>query len=1185
MKTLAKLLILLCLLISLYRCHERNNTKDIDSTLLFSDGFESGSLVFFDLLDAYPVLKSGLKSLNASTFNLELDNALRRIHSKDINGSLRALQFTSLNAKSEVQTLSQQGAQLLQRARTTDASSYSNLSPWFEKMRNYSQPVIRGLLPISAQQLLTDYASKNTSTIQSSFESLASDLESDDTKNLLTDLEDTAHKGINQNSTVRSGLEETINGVLDGNIIKDTSIKTKLINGLGSIGEMMYQKAGFSDSKDHDQVFKELIINFEDYFTTGGSQHTSDYSTTSYSTELETLFVDLYTEVRKLIIPDTTYTKESVSLLDKLAENIGLLEFSQTTTGLDTTLKNMLRLDFKGLDRSFSNNGSSNISSLEHLFFVLSLVDSYGFAWDMSDVANCGDSNSGTACNNWITGTTSGEMTVGDTLWSLQSVIQSSSSTFNFKNILYLSSESRNIFKNNVELSTSNSTPVSMNTRVLRLLETESLGATKDITDTSTDNVYAKTVPWVMNWIKRVLFEGYGPYYNKNRTDSSGNFLALDGTQLKYTNSWSTGDYKICLGKDANSDGTVDTYRWVGLGGNESDGSTIIHPTSACSSYPSPPSNKSWTYTIQEISKTDSERAVSSDEEAFYKNFQWLLYEKRFVVVIPARAKLHSSVPFEEGLFIIAIGNGLKGMMGLKPNCGASNLQTECGTYNGVWASDTSSSKTLTLKSYSSQGTDLTTFSDVPGDSVLLIEGWGYGSSGTSSTLQTSLVLPSLVYNLLIPATTVYGLIPPSISKNFDVLERLGFLTSSTIAPSSVNDNWDSRNKLLPLVAALAKTLDDQVDESNSKNPHSILASLSKILARPYIYSGEDPVSTSSSGYMKDSAPTTTPTIFRFRLAGSSSFTGIRSPEMTSSEYYPSSSYRTPVSFLVENSRKFQDGVLSLVSKTSMLDNFIPAFAKLGTSANASGRSLIMSGLAKIVGEIKVTSDSPSSSQYNIQTYLKTKIDTLAAYPDSRSSDVSSSDWDGVTDSVNFAKDYLSLSSPYSLISSFNFLVDMLSEIPPSSQEVTYMLNVAGSLFVNTDGTRPYQIRDMLHVYTSPLLRQVAPYGRNLYALIGSLGVSGSYFSYLERNMTIGSYKITELLLDAEQLLQSAMIQRKENDTDSLLYSTGILLKAFADVQEQGKKFNVPGYSFADSLNVNDNDTYWQRLNILLSSK
>ena len=51
--------------------------------------------------------------------------------------------------------------------------------------------------------------------------------------------------------------------------------------------------------------------------------------------------------------------------------------------------------------------------------------------------------------------------------------------------------------------------------------------------------------------------------------------------------------------------------------------------------------------------KTDSERAVSSDEEAFYKNFQWLLYEKRFVVIIPARAKLDASLAFEEPLIYI----------------------------------------------------------------------------------------------------------------------------------------------------------------------------------------------------------------------------------------------------------------------------------------------------------------------------------------------------------------------------------------------------------------------------------------------------------------------------------------------------------------------------------------------------
>ncbi|MCB1156080.1 MAG: hypothetical protein KDK45_01145 [Leptospiraceae bacterium] len=1168
---------LLLLIFILSYCSDKAK-KEITNPFLFSDGFDySKPLQFFNLLDPFPVLKKGLSSVDVNGFNTELDKALRKIHPKDISGSLRALQFTLLSARSELQNTLTHTASLLERARTVDPVSYNALSPMMERLRNYSKPVIRGLLPISAAHLINEYNTKSSATIQKQFNDFATELESKNTKDLLIKAEDIAHKGLSTNKNVRSGLETLLNGLVHSTIITDKSIKSDLISMMGDLGEVTQKKAGFSDSKSPETVFKELIINLEDYNTIGGANYTSEYSNASHSSEFETLLVDLFKEVRKLIIPDTSVMKNSVILTDELAKTLALMSFTSTLTGVEDSLKDLIRLDIKGKDRSYSNNGSLKTSALETLFFMLSIVDSFGYVWDTTD--NC---NNSATCNNYITGATGGEMTVGDTLWSLQSVLRSAD-TFNFKNILKLNAESRNVFKNNIELSTTAGTEVNINTRVLRLLETESIGSTKPITEAATDPVYAKTTPWVMNWVKRVLFEGYGPYYNKNKKNANGDNVALNGETLKYKSTWKTGDYKICLEKDA-SVALADRYRWVGLGGRESDGTTIAHPTGACTTFPTPPTSSSWTYTIQEITKTDSERAVDSDEEALYKNFQWLLYEKRFVVIIPTRAKLSSTVPFEEGLFIIAIGNGLKGMMGLKPNCGPNNSLTDCGDYNGVWNSDTSTAKTLRLKQYNALNTDLATFSSVPGDSVLLIEGWGYGSSGISSSLTTSLVLPSLVFNLLVPSPSlVFGMIPPVLSQNFDVLERLSFLTSDVVKPADTANYWEKRNKLLPLIAGLAKVLDDQVDVANSKNPFTLLVGLSKVLARPNIFSTPDPVSSGNLSLpVANPAPPTIPSV---RIKMSSTSYGIRTPNALISDYYPNDTLRPVISLLSENERKYQDGLLNLLSKTDLLTKLINAFAKLGASDKKEGRDLIISGIQTIVKEIKVSSDSPTVEQYNLQTYINEKAVELAAYPDSRSTDTTDASWNGVNDSVQFVRDYFGTSSPYSLIKSADFAIDMISEIPPSSEEIKHLLNVAATLFVNTDGTRPYQLTDILTKQLSPLIRQIAPYGRNIFAMMGSLGEPGSYISFLETQMTIGTFKIVDLLSDTERLLKSNMIQTKTEDGDSLLYSSGVLLKAFADINEFGKKLDTKGFPFADSLNKNDDDTYWQRLNIILSEK
>jgi hypothetical protein len=156
-------------------------------------------------------------------------------------------------------------------------------------------------------------------------------------------------------------------------------------------------------------------------------------------------------------------------------------------------------------------------------------------------------------------------------------------------------------------------------------------------------------------------------------------------------------------------------------------------------------------FTIFEISKTDSERAVNSDEEAFYKNFQWLLYEKRFVVIIPASAKLDASLAFEEALFIVAIGNGLKGMMSLKPYCSGSAASTCGGASNGTWSKKYFGEFKRYYCTVAIKILLLLKFSSVAGDSAVYVEGWGYGAAGNLPFQEAFVLQSNLVWPLLIP--------------------------------------------------------------------------------------------------------------------------------------------------------------------------------------------------------------------------------------------------------------------------------------------------------------------------------------------------------------------------------------------------------------------------------------------------
>jgi len=1180
-----------CLLFFVLECSQKKFHKNFYDSNLFFDGFKNVSgLKFFDLLDPYPTLRTAMKSVPVDQFNRRLNLALNEIHPRDINGSLRAIQFVLLDATDTVQSSLQTIASLLNRFRTGDPNSFEILVKYLEKLRTYPKAIIRGILPISAEYLMQEYRTKNSQTLKQNVNSFINELRSENVKNLLTKTEDILHKALFENNNVRIGVETLLRGVVDSSIIQDKTFRESLVQIIYSLGDMMNAKAGFSDFKAPESLFKELIVLLEKHNTVGGTNHTIEYSNPNYSSEIETLLRDLFVEIKKLIVLPAGLTKDTVSQTDPglplilagdLAVNINKLGFVGNLTNVEISLRNLLRYDFKGLDRSYLNNGSSSISSLESLFFLLSVVDAYGYNWE--NTISC---NNNAGCTNHITSATGGIMTIGDTLWSLQSKIRSTD-IVNFKNILNLSANSGNVYKDNIQLS--GTRKVDINTPVLRLLELESLGETKSITNATSDPIYTKTIPWVMNWFKKVIYEGYGPYYNKNRKDAFGNFLTPSGSiyypdtnhpQAKYKATWKTSDYKICLTKSGG-------HRWIGLGGRESDGTVVPHPGGACSSNPVPPNTTLWTYTIQEIPKTDAERAVNSDEEAFYKNFQWLLYEKRFVVVIPARAKLDPALTYEEALFIVAIGNGLKGMMGLRPNCGPNNSSTtDCGIYNGVWNSDKSSTPTLKIKSYDSANSDLSTFSSVPGDSVLLLEGWGYGIDGTGS-FQKSWVFPTTVYNLLIPnPSEVYGLIPPVISQHFDVLERLGFFTNQIVSPSQTETYWENRNKLTPLVMALAKTLDDQVDVANNKNPHTLLVNLSKILARPYILDEEDPVSKDNTITLP--ALTTGPMIPSVRIDGSSSITGIRSPAMTSQEYLPKPSLRSLISLLSERDRKYQDGIINLLSKTNILTNLFKLLHAIGDPSKQNARKQILYGLFLIANEIKVDSDFPATHQYNLQSYFKELKDKIATYPDTRSTNLNSPDWAGVEDSVAFFRDYFSSSSPYSLTKSVDFALEMLSEIPPSNNEIQAFLNVVGSMLVNNDNSRNYRITNLLTNDLPNILEKVSPYTRNIYALLGSLGKPGSYINYLEQNMSFLPYGVKDLLIDLENIALSEMIQRKIRDEHALLYSAGQLLRLFADIHEFGRKFEPYGFPFADNLNLDDTSgeaNYWNRLNMILSSK
>ena len=63
------------------------------------------------------------------------------------------------------------------------------------------------------------------------------------------------------------------------------------------------------------------------------------------------------------------------------------------------------------------------------------------------------------------------------------------------------------------------------------------------------------------------------------------------------------------------------------------------------------------------------------------------------------------------------------------------------------------------------------------------------------------------------------------------------------------------------------------------------------------------------------------------------------------------------------------------------------------------------------------------------------------------------------------------------------------------------------------------------------------------------------------------------------------MVTSTAKTSDALFYSSGVLISLFADIYEYGRRLEKQGFPFADGLNVNEEMTAWDRLNIILSIK
>ncbi|MCG6167750.1 hypothetical protein [Leptospira sanjuanensis] len=1156
--------------------------KKFDALTFYDNITSDGGLRLFNLLDDYPSLKAGFQSLQPEQFNLRLDSSMRKPSRKDITGFLRVSSDMFLKPEARVRESLLKANTLIHRLKEAPSGAFEGVLPWLERIRKYPGKVVRNLSPISQAALIYLYKTYNASETEIKYRELANALKDPDMIELFQDLETVLHKSLVLNANARSGVESILKGMIDPTLSGDRVLKTQMINLIAEVGNSFQQRAGFSDFKSSDTALKDLIVNLEKYYTPGGSVHDSsgidDYRDANYPSDFSVVMTEAFRYLRPMLGAGGAYTKNpNVFLGKELSKNLFNLGFPTEAENVDFSLRELIRLDYLGRDRAYGGF-EYKISALEQLMFLLTLADTYGFRWE-----NPSDSTiMSLEPNGSVNGgpMTDGVLTVGDSIYALGSAM---TGNLGVKAFLNQSANDGAVYRNG-DATTPIPFTMGINTPTLALLESPD----PSVVPAANDPVFTKTIPFMMKLIVNVVLSGGGPYYNKNRRDEAGNIYTIDGkpyidsngNDLIYKSSWSSSDYRIKVSDTGSGTCTAGSLcRWVGPGGRESNASYLNNQFTQVASGVNASGTKGWSIPIWEIAKTSSERALETDEEVLYKNFQWLLSEKRMVAVIPLRASLGPGVPYKMAAFVTVIANGLKGLMGAKPQFqdGSGCASKQNGKWNVLGSLWKPGCATSTQPNFRVAGTQVLeeNFSSLPGDSMFFLEAWDYGTSGTSSITFNSLG-DSNVYNIFYPPSSQYGVLPPVFAFNFPVMERLSFLTADAVSPSQVNAYWDKRNKLLPLIVSLAKTLTDQSDSANNKNPFQLLTGLSAALTRPLLTQTTD-LETNSGGRTITVVKTALPNgKFRNRFAGPEEYLFRQSDPITEEPI------RSPLSVLIEKERGFQDGLLNLVSKTKLLTHLVHMLAEMGRPSRQPGADLFFAGLASVAGEIKLTSETPTSVQFNLQTYLEKLGTDLAAYPDTRPANVYDPLWDDMGVVAVRLRDYLSRDSVYSLIPMFDFSMDLVLDVTPSQTEIVHVLNLLGSIFQNSSGNRDYLVTNLLTSDTPALIEVSAVYGRCVNGVLMGLSLTGEFFSYLEADMNT-PYTIREIFDDLDRLTVSDMVQSRSGNR-SLLYTAGVLMNLFADITEKGRKPFPDGTVFWDRFNKNeDSTTYWDNLTSIFS--
>lgn len=346
---------------------------------------------------------------------------------------------------------------------------------------------------------------------------------------------------------------------------------------------------------------------------------------------------------------------------------------------------------------------------------------------------------------------------------------------------------------------------------------------------------------WTMGWGIRACFGGEGPYYyaDPNAPIVSVNgqsyyqyprpdgkiyaYVSLDGTQYlypqdpgggdvpdtdpetpliegqpqrdnRYKAQWYSDSYMIQYKQDFPPSGSsLPVYHFATIDNSSGDAVTVDIAPDAVNGQETYAGRLSYKETVDE---DDPSRACATAEEAFFKNYQWVMNEKKMVIVMPMY--MNYSNYFEAAVFEILEANGWSGLANMRKF-----------RSNHVWAKKADT------------GT-----SNIPGDYRMefVSRYTGLTAEGGDPYGADPLLGGDSIYSTFIDCGNAT---PAFVGHNLPALYRLAFPDSAPVDRGNgmtdqalgskeftIGDaNWSKRNAFVPILFSLLKGLRDYSPE------------------------------------------------------------------------------------------------------------------------------------------------------------------------------------------------------------------------------------------------------------------------------------------------------------------------------------------------------------------------------------